>query len=357
MKTILFILPDLNMGGAERIITLLINNLDKEKFTPKLLLMRREGYYLELLDKNIEIIDIKIPRIRNAFFPILKVIRTLKPDIVFGGWGEISAYLAPIIPFFPKVHFIARETNIVSQHVTRPEIKFFYRFYNNFHTIIAQSDDMKNDLINNLKIRENKITKINNPVDVEVIEKKSLETMIFPFSEGYKNVLAIGNLSYRKGFDNLLKVFSHLKDENIFLYIIGEGDDKEKLIELKETLLIENVKFLGKITNPYPYLKNADLFILSSRYEGFPNVLLEAGATGTFSLANNCKGGINEIIEENVNGKILSIGDHKNFAEQIKITLNQKHDENRIKKSIKNRFSKEIIIKQYEKIFGTAKSN
>ncbi|MCO6563921.1 MAG: glycosyltransferase [Apibacter sp.] len=355
MKTILFILPDLNMGGAERIITLLINNLDKNKFTPKLLLMRREGYYLELLDKNIEIIDIKTPRIRNAFFPILNVIRTLKPDIVFGGWGEISAYLAPIIPFFPKIHFVARETNIVSQHVTRSEIRFFYRFYNNFHTIIAQSDDMKNDLINSLKIRENKIIKINNPVDVDIIEEKSLETMIHPFSEGYKNVLAIGNLSYRKGFDNLLKVFSHLKSENIFLNIIGEGNDREKLVELKETLQVENVKFLGKITNPYPYLKNADLFILSSRYEGFPNVLLEAGATGTFSLANNCKGGINEIIEENVNGRILKVEDHENFAEQIKATLNQKYDKNCIKASIKNRFSKDIIIKQYEKIFEADK--
>lgn len=356
MKTILFILPDLNMGGAERIITLLINNLDKNKFTPKLLLMRKEGYYLELLDKNIEIIDIKTSRIRNAFFPIIKVLRTLKPDIVFGGWGEVSAYLAPIIPFFPKIRFIARETNIVSQHVTRPEIRFFYRFYNNFDTVIAQSDDMKYDLINNLKIREKKIIKINNPVDVDAVEAKSLEPMNFPFFEDYKNVVAIGNLSYRKGFDNLLKVFSYLKKENIFLYIIGEGDDKEKLIELKDSLQIKNVKFLGKITNPYPYLKNADLFILSSRYEGFPNVLLEAGATGTFSLANNCKGGINEIIEENVNGRIISIEDHKNFAEEIKITLSKKYDKNRIKNSIKNRFSKDKIIHQYEKILEANKN-
>lgn len=356
MKTILFILPDLNMGGAERIITLLINNLDKNKFTPKLLLMRKEGYYLELLDKNIEIIDIKTFRIRNAFFPIVKVLRTLKPDIVFGGWGEVSAYLAPIIPFFPKIRFIARETNIVSQHVTRPEIRFFYRFYNNFDTVIAQSDDMKNDLINNLKIHEEKIIKINNPVDVDAVEAKSLEPMNFPFFEDYKNVVAIGNLSYRKGFDNLLKVFSYLKKENIFLYIIGEGDDKEKLIELKDSLQIKNVKFLGKITNPYPYLKNADLFILSSRYEGFPNVLLEAGATGTFSLANNCKGGINEIIEENINGRIISIEDHKNFAEEIKITLSKKYDKNRIKNSIKNRFSKDKIIHQYEKILEANKN-
>lgn len=353
MKTILFILPDLNMGGAERIITLLINNLDKNKFIPKLLLMRKEGYYLEVLDKNIEIIDIKTTRIRNAFFPILSVLRKLKPDIVFGGWGEISAYLAPIIPFFPNIHFIARETNIVSQHVIRPEIKFFYRFYNNFRTIIAQSDDMKNDLVKNIKIRESKIKKINNPVDIDLINEKSTGNMIFPFSDQYKNVVAIGNLSYRKGFDNLLKVFSHLKDDPIFLHIIGEGNDKDKLFQLKENLQLKNVNFFGKITNPYPYLKNADLFILSSRYEGFPNVLLEAGATGTFSLANNCKGGINEIIEEDINGKILAIEDHESFAKQIKQSLGQKYNKDNIKNSIKNRFSKDNIIKQYEKIFET----
>jgi len=350
-KTILFILPDLNMGGAERIVTTLINNIDKEKYHPVLLLMRKEGYYLELLDKTTEIINIKTKRIRNSFFPILRTLRQLKPNIVFGGWGEVSAYLALVIPLFPKTKFIARETNIVSQHVTRPEIKFFYRFYNNFHKIIAQSDDMKEDLVRNLKINESKIVKINNPVDFDSIEKKETAIISLPFSANSKNVLAIGNLSHRKGFDNLLRVFEFLKTENIHLYLIGDGQDREKLLAQKENLQLNKVHFLGRVTNPYPYLKNCDLFVLSSRYEGFPNVLLEAGACGTFSLSNNCKGGINEIIQPNINGKIVDIENYPYFAEEIKTALSEIHDKNAIKNSIKSRFSKEIIISQYEQVF------
>ncbi len=352
MKTILFILPDLNMGGAERIITTIINTIDKTRFCPKLLLLRKEGYYLELLDKETEIIDIKKERIREAFFPILKVLRKLKPDIVFGGWGEVSAFLAPIIPLFPKIHFITRETNIVSQHVNRPEIKLFYRFYNNYQTIIAQSEDMKEDLIKSIKIKESKIVKINNPVDIDLIEIKSQEKINIPFSSENKNVLAIGNLSSRKGFDNLLKVFFHLKEENIQLYILGDGRDKEKLLNLKSELNLDKVHFLGVANNPFPYLKNADLFVLSSRYEGFPNVLLEAGVCGTFSLANNCKGGINEIIQENQNGRIRNIENHSDFAREIKIAIEESHDKELIKNSIKSRFSKENIMKQYEQVFN-----
>lgn len=352
MKTILFILPDLNMGGAERIITLLINNLDKNKFIPKLLLMRKEGYYLEFLDKEVEIIDVKTERIRKSIFPILSVLRRLKPDIVFGGWGEVSAYLAPLIPFFPKIFFIARETNIVSKHITRPEIKFFYKFYNNYHKIIAQSDDMKDDLIKNINVKENKIIKINNPIDVSLIQSLSMKEINLPFSNQFKNVLAIGNLSKRKGFDNLLQVFSYLKNENINLYILGDGRDKEKLLKLKSQLGLNKVFFLGKVTNPFPYLKKADLFILSSRYEGFPNVLLEAGICGTYSLANNCKGGINEIIESGINGDILNIEDYKNFAKKIKKELVKQKDTEKIKNSIKSRFSKEMIIYRYEEIFS-----
>lgn len=260
--------------------------------------------------------------------------------------------MAPIIPFFPKVHFITRETNIVSQHVTRPEIKFFYKFYNNFQTIIAQSDDMKSDLINNLKIKESKIIKINNPVDFDFIEAKLQEKVDLPFQKENKNVIAIGNLSKRKGFDNLLKVFTYLKEENIHLYIIGDGDDKENLLLQKKEYNLENVHFLGKKANPFPYMKNADLFILSSRYEGFPNVLLEAGACGIFSIVNNCKGGINEIIQPHINGKIVNIENFQLFAEEIKKELESPHNKKLIQKSIKDRFSKEHIIRQYEELFS-----
>ena len=349
--SIIFILPDLETGGAERIVTTIANHLDREKFEPKILLLRKEGGYLDFLKEDVEIIDIKTPRIRHSLRPILKEIRKRKPDIVFSGFGEVNAYLAMFIKFFPKTKFIARETNVVSQHVTRKEIRFFYKFYNNYHKIICQSDDMLNDLIENFKIKKEKIIKINNPVDFEFIDEK-LENSAKPksFADDFKNVVAVGNLSARKGFDNLLKVFSHLKNEKIKLHILGDGKDAAILRQLKSDLKLENVIFHGQQKNPYQFLEFADLFVLSSRYEGFPNVLLEAGACGTYALANNCKGGINEIIQEKINGEISDIENHEVFAGKLKSILNENYEKEQTINSIKSRFSKEIILQKYEEV-------
>ncbi|MDO4225463.1 MAG: glycosyltransferase [Bergeyella zoohelcum] len=350
-KTILFILPDLEAGGAERIVTTIANHLPREKFIPKIMLLRKQGYYLEFLKDDVEIIDLKTPRIRHSLLPIFREIRKQNPSLVFSGFGEVNAYMALFIRLFPKTKFIARETNVVSEHIQRKEIKFFYKFYNNYDKIIAQSDDMMKDLVENFKIRENKIVKINNPVDFDFIEQKlKISERPTTFDTDYKNVVAIGNLSSRKGFDNLLKVFSHLKNEKIKLHILGDGRDKEMLHQMKTDLGLDNVVFHGQQKNPYQFLKFADLFILSSRYEGFPNVLLEAGACGTYALANDCPGGIREIVEPKVNGEIADIEQHKEFAEKIKQILTENYDENKVKNAIKNRFSKEIILQKYEQI-------
>ncbi|QBO59091.1 glycosyltransferase [Chryseobacterium salivictor] len=350
--SILFILPDLEMGGAERIVTTIANHLPRSTFEPKILLLRKEGGYLEFLKDDVEIVDTKTPRIRHSLKPILKEIRNRKPDIVFSGFGEVNAYLAFFIKFFPKTKFIARETNVVSQHVTRKEIRFFYKFYNNYHKIICQSDDMQNDLIENFKIKKEKLIKINNPVDFDFINEK-LQGLEKPesYSSDFRNIVAIGNLSPRKGFDNLLKVFFHLKNEKLLLHILGDGRDKELLHQMKKDLDLENVIFHGQQKNPYQFLIFADLFVLSSRYEGFPNVLLEAGACGTYSLANNCPGGITEIIQPKINGEICNIDNHQKFAEKILDILKESHDKVAIKSSIASRFAKDFILKKYEDVF------
>ena len=352
-QSIIFILPDLETGGAERIVMTLANHLPREKFEPKIMLLRKDGGYLRYVKDDVEIIDLNTERIRHSIRPILKEIRKRKPDIVFSGFGEVNAYLSLFIKLFPKTKFIARETNVVSEHVTRKEIKFFYKFYNSYRNIICQSDDMAQDLLKNFDIKSNKIVKINNPVDFDFIDDK-LKSSQRPesFKQNFKNVVAIGNLSSRKGFDNLLKVFSRLKNENILLHILGDGRDKDMLHEMKELLGLKNVTFHGRQENPYQFLKFADLFVLSSRYEGFPNVLLEAGACGTFSLANNCPGGINEIVHSGINGEVSDINNHEDFAQDILKVLKQEHDENSIRASILSRFSKEIIMKKYEQVLG-----
>jgi glycosyltransferase involved in cell wall biosynthesis len=350
-KKIYFLLPGLTFGGAERVIFTLCNHLDRSKFKPTLVLFSQEGMPLDLLNSDVEVIDLKIDRIRYAIFKVISLIRKNKPDIVFGGWGEVSAFLSPIIPLFRNTKFVARETNVVSEHVKRKEIRFFYRFYNNFHRIIAQSDDMQKDLVENIHINPDKIVKINNPVDVEFIQKQMNSEKKF-FDSAVKNVVAIGNLSERKGFDLLLNVFAHLKNESIHLSILGDGRDLAILWQQKEELGLDKVEFLGVQPNPYPFLHQADLFVLSSRYEGFPNVLLEAGVCGTYALANDCPGGINEIIQKGINGEISDIQNAGKFAERINELVHQNYDSAKIQESIISRFSREGILEKYNQILS-----
>lgn len=355
-KDIIFILPDLETGGAERIVTTIANHLPREKFVPKLMLLRKEGGYLQLLRDDVEVIDLGVQRIRYSIPFILRELMKRKPDIVFSGFGEVNAYLSLFIKLFPKIKFVARETNVVSEHVKRKEIRLFYRFYNNYHKIICQSDDMEADLQENFGVKQEKMVKINNPIDFDFIDQQlsiSSQPQALASEEfDVKDVLAIGNLSSRKGFDNLLRVFSFLRDEPIRLHILGDGREREQLSQLKEHLGLSNVFFHGRQPNPYQYFKYADLFILSSRYEGFPNVLLEAGACGVYSLANDCPGGIREIIQPGVNGEIHRIEDYERFAERIKQVLKDIYDKEKIKASIRMRFSKEIILGKYEEVLG-----
>ena len=204
----------------------------------------------------------------------------------------------------------------------------------------------------NFHIQNSKTVKINNPVDFDFIEKQSRDALApQKFSSDFKNVVAIGNLSSRKGFDLLLNVFARLKNEKILLHILGDGRDKELLLNFKKELGLENVIFHGQQKNPYQFLKHADLFVLSSRYEGFPNVLLEAGACGTYSLANDCPGGIREIILPNINGEIENIEQPEAFAEKIKSILQKKFNRETVKESIRSRFSKDIIFQSYFNLF------
>lgn len=355
-KRVLFLLPDLRAGGAERITVTLANYIDRKEYLPKLLLTKKQGIYLETLKKDVEIIDLKISKVKYSLFKILKTFKRLKPDIVFCGYGELNALISPFLPFFKKTKFIARETNIVSEHVVKKEILFFYRFYNHFDQIIAQSEDMREDLIKNIKIHPHKIVKINNPIDMDLIEKKLVGLEKPPeYFQDRKNILAVGSLYHRKGFDNLLNVFSFLKDQNVHLFIIGEGSDKEKLLDLKRKLSLNNVCFLGPKKNPFIYMKHADLFVLSSRYEGFPNVLLEAGACRTPVLANNCKGGIREIIDPGVNGEYAPIENYEGFARLILSMLATKERYKNLKEITEKKYSTERIVPLYHKVFESLK--
>lgn len=355
MRKVCFILPYLGGGGAEKIALYLLNNLDKNKFKLVLILTNEGGEYLKDLNKNIEIIELKKKRARYAIFKLYSVLREIQPDIAFIFSADIALITGLFIaPLLKKIKFIVREINIQSFLIkNKLRYKLLCLSYKNINHIISQSKDMTYDLVNYTNISPSKITEINNPIDMKYInEKLKIDTnIILPYKKENYNLLCVGRLTFQKGYDLIINIMVLLKDKNIKLYILGNGPDEEKLKEQIKVNKLENVVFLlGKVSNPYIYIKQADLFILSSRFEGFPNVLLEAGVCGIYSICNDSYGGINEIIQNNINGNIVNFNNKEMVANLIYEKVLENHNSEKIKKSILSRYALKIILKKYEKL-------
>lgn len=355
MKKICFIIPVLGNDGAERVAFHLLNNLSRDKYQLYLILTNQGGNYLKELNPNITIIELKESRVRYTVFKLYKVLKHINPDLCLIFSSEIATVVGLFIaPILKRIKFVVREINIQSILMTNILRKLLLKLsYKSIYKIISQSKDMTDDLINYTKINPNKIVEINNPIDLNQIDKKLfIEEDNDIFEKHYKNLVCVGRLAYQKGFDLLIKVMEKLKDTNIRAYIIGEGQDREKLEnQIANSGLKDRVFLVGRKENPYQYMKNADLFILSSRFEGFPNVLIEAGACGAYSICNICPGGVNEIILENINGNIVDFNDIIRTKTVIMKELAKKHNKSLIRKSVVDRYGLDIIIKKYECFF------
>ncbi|MCH9814004.1 MAG: glycosyltransferase [Epsilonproteobacteria bacterium] len=353
----MFVMPSLTGGGAERVMLTLVKHIDRERFTPIFVLTKKEGHFLSVLPKDIEVIDLNALQARYAIFKIAKSIHKIKPDIVFSTLGYLNLLIALIRPFFSKeIIFISRESNTVS--IENRQEKYpklfdwlYKKVYNNFDLIITQSKYMRDDLVANFGTQKEKIAVVYNPVDIDLIQTHvdSEEKIVLP-NDKY-NLLAVGRLAPQKGFDLLIESMYYL-DDKYHLTILGEGDDEKILKEKIHTLGVENkVTMAGFSNNPYKYMHLCDLFVLSSRYEGLPNVVLEANATKTPSVSMDMPGGTAEIIEEGKTGYLVKSFDAKSLAQRIEEAKEHTWDANYIKNYCETNFKVRKIVKTYEMLF------
>jgi len=354
------IIHELTMGGAERMMVNILNHFVQKEEEVHLIIFKNIGTLKALLHEKITIHDLQDLSVKKGMPKCLKEIYKIKPNIVFSGIGHVNIALAPFIPIMrrllPNTRWISRETNIVSlqnQEEKYPKIfNYLYnKTYKNFDAIVAQSMDMKEDLEKNYPSTASKITLINNPIDIDKLQNLSLEPIEFKFEENSIKLISVGTLRERKRQDLLLKTLSLLPTK-YSLVIVGSGEEEGRLKALTKSLELENrVSFEGHQTNPYPYMSHADLFILTSEHEGFPNVLLEANSLGTPVVAFACLGGITEIIEEGINGFFVPNGDIEALALTIKKATEKQFKKEEVIHSVKRRYSHFIILKKYEKLF------
>jgi len=351
------IIPALGGGGAEKVILTLCDNLNTEKFDLTLVVINKIGAFSNYSNDNIKIIDLKIKHVRNSIFKLYKLIRDEKPDIVFTTLEHLNLLMSILKFFLPQsIKFIARESSIVSLRNKQKKLNYLFdflykKFFNNFDTIICQSNFMLEDLVNNYGIHKNKMKIINNPVDVNKIQKLSQENSEVLLDKNTINLIAVGRLNKVKQYHLMIEIVSQL-DSKYHLYILGTGAEEVFLKKMVSDLnLNDRIHFLGFQDNPYVFMKQADIILMTSKYEGFPNVLIEANSLGIPIVAFDNPGGIGEIISDNLNGFLIQNNNIKDFILKIKNYSNKKIDKERIISFIEKKYSVKYIVNKYENLF------
>lgn len=236
------------------------------------------------------------------------VLNKEKPDIVFASMFYVNTRLLALSVLHRNIKFIIRNDNYLYT-LTKTQRFIVRSTYWLADTIIAQTDEMRNELLHLPFLNKNKIVVLQNPIDTQRIDKQAKEPS--PYRDAKEiHYVASGRFFHEKGFDILIKAFKLVIEEqsNSVLYIVGNNQGNcaayyQKIQQLIDDLGIqEKVHCVGFQNNPYVYVKNADCFVLSSRNEGLPNVLIEALYLGTPVAATFCIPVIGRIVTEGKTG-------------------------------------------------------
>ena len=351
-KKIFFILPTLCAGGAERVMSFVAQQLNDSKFEAKLIVLGYENDAVYIVDK-IEVIYLNKKRLLLAIFDLFFLIRKEKPAIVMSAIGHVNVIMGLFSFAFKNIKFIGREASVVSKmsQFSNSKVKISYFlirfFYKRLDKIVCQSQDMKNDFINNFNISDSQLMVIHNPITAmpEIMHIKN-ETDLMSF-------ITVGRLSPEKGHLRLLEVLAKI-DSYAFVYtIVGSGPLKS---EIKETIIRlgiqDKVSFIPYTSKVLELLSENDYFLQGSYVEGFPNALLESCTVGTPVLAFNVPGGTKEIVEQGINGFIVE--DELEFW-TVLFDLDKLKRINRelVKKSVSEKFEGKAIIVKYEQLFDS----
>jgi glycosyltransferase involved in cell wall biosynthesis len=234
------------------------------------------------------------------------------------------------------------------------------RCYRRADAVVAVSKGVARDIAKYLDLNEDHVKAIYNPIETKEIESLSQESIDHPWfdSGGVPVILGVGRFVAQKDFPLLLRAFARVRKEREARLILLGGDDsaadqrqhRRELSELATRLGIkQDFDMPGFRVNPYPYLRRASVFVLSSRYEGFGNVLVEAMLCGCPVVSTNCPSGPAEILCDGKYGMLVPVGDERRLADAICETLDVTASKS-VLQSRGREFSVENAVKRYRKV-------
>jgi len=326
-------LPSLRGGGAERVMVNLARGFSEKGLEVDLVLAKAEGPYLSEVPAGVRVIDLHSSRVLASLPGLVRYLRRERPQAILSAMDH-----ANIVAIWVRKLARVQSRVVVTVHSTlsrattnsnNPRGRLMPRLIRMFYpwadAVVAVSGGVAEDLAKTTGLPQEQIRVIYNPVVTPEILEKAEEPLNHPwFAPGEPPViLSAGRLTRAKDYPTLIRAFALVRRERpARLMILGEGEERPKLEALvRELDLDEDVSLPGFVDNPYAYMARSAVFVLSSAWEGFGNVLVEAMAVGTPVVATDCPSGPAEILEGGKWGKLVPVGDIEKIAKAIIDTL------------------------------------
>ncbi len=359
-KTIAMYLPSLAAGGAERVMVTLANSMVGRGYRVDLVLAKAKGVWLPTVAEAVRIVDLGVPCVSFGLPRLVRYLRRERPVALLSALNHanivaISAHRIARVP----TRLVVSEHTMLSQ--SRP-VKlrghlvplFACLTYRLADSVIAVSQGVADDLAATIGLNGEKIKTICNPVETPAITARAAEPLSHPWFAPFEPpvVLSVGRLTPAKDYPTLLRAFALLREtRQARLMILGEGKERSSLEALVTELgLGADVALPGFVENPFAYMRRAAVFVLSSRWEGFPKVLGEAMACGAPIVATDCPSGPREILEDGQWGRLVPVADREALALAIGAALKDHMHPNVVQRA--QAFSVEEALDKYLKVLG-----
>jgi glycosyltransferase involved in cell wall biosynthesis len=362
LNKITFFIPSLGGGGAEKVLVNLANRLVEDNWIVDLIILNNShSVYHSSLSPRVCVHYLDTNRISRSLLKTMKVLKLLKSELILVFDNDLTVLVLLIRKLF-SINIIVISRNINFQSKLRKHsfsiwrkalvMPFYNRIFSSVDYVINQSCAMENDLKEIYPSLRNKTCTIYNPIN----KAHNLQGDSYLKSLNY--LLCVGRLESQKSFDRAIEAFSivYTHYPGLRLKIVGKGSLESELRRKAATLGVEHlVDFEGFKMNLDEYYFYARALLLTSIYEGFPNVILESLAHGTPVCAFDCPSGPSEIIIDGLNGFLIRNNDLPSFAQGIIKVLNHEFKREVVMKTI-DKFGMDLVIEDYKSVFLTLSS-